>query len=342
MFFLKKSFFAFILMFCFLPHAFLQGTPLFDPESDLFKEIPISVRQPATTHHRPTFFGRSLEQALVPTSTLCSQKDQTSAFKSALSWAVWPFDLCKKASLCVLKSSWLFVATTGALLPNANALFTNGITRSTLYSFGLTDNWDINTCKGRALDANDTQRIHDKKHDCHNYFCMQRPSYLCNKLRLAESEDHKDMFEKLCDTSMCAPRVVLRSSQRYIQEERNYCIEKECQQLGHPYTGHFFRAHVMKDRYSAACRKVIDKSIFKSEECFDPFCQQYAQSTCIPSSWWQSVFNSSPCNRKLCPGRFVPEQSKEVSPGVFKTLEELGEETIEKCKETLLQAHSIC
>ena len=331
MVFLKKSFFVFILMLCCRTHAFLQGTPLCDPERDLFKAVPISVRQPATKHHRPSFFGRSLEQALVPTSTLCSQKDQTSAFKSALSWAVWPLDLCKKASLCVLKSSWLFVATTGALLPNANALFANGITRHTLYAFGITDKWDVNTCKGRALNANDTQSIHDKTHDYRNYFCMQRPSYLCNKLGLAESEDHKHMFEKLCDTSMCAPRVVLRSSQRYIQGSINSSIAKECQQLGHPYTGHFFRTHFMKNGYNAACRQVIEKSIFKSEECFDPFCQQYAQSTCIPSSWLQSVFNSSPCNSKLCPGRFVPKQKEEVSPGVFKTFEEIGEETIADC-----------
>ena len=320
-------------MFCFLPHAFLQGTPLCDPERDLFKAIPISVRQPATPHHRPTFFGRSLEQALVPTSTLCAQKDQTSAFKSALSWAAWPFDLCKKASLCVLKSSWLFVATTGALLPSANAAFKHGEQDRIFYyqdlaymSLGLSPNWDRSTCPGRALSINDIQTIHDKKNRCRDDACIQRLSPLCDRLNPDHSARYEQAFERLCDPLICSPNLVLRSSTKHIQKNIKLCKRNACQQTGHPYTGRFSRTAPAQS-ISNAQQKTIDEAILKNEACFETFCQSYAQDICASKpSWWQSLFGISPCNDNLCPGRFLQDKSEEVSPGVFKTLAQIGAE----------------
>lgn len=339
MIFLKKSFLILILMFCFLPHAFLQGTPFCDPERDLFKAIPISVRQPATPHHRPSFFGRSLEQALVPTSTLFSQKDQTSAFKSALSWAVWPFDLCKKASLCVLKSSWLFVATTGAILPSANAAFKHAQPYRTFYHqdlaymfLDLSPNWDRSTCLGRALSINDTQTIHDKKDRCRDDACIQRLSPLCDRLSPDNSARYEQAFKRLCDKLICSPNLVLRSSTQYIQKNIKLCERNACQQTGHPYTGRFSRI-VPEQIISNTQQQAIDEAILKSEACFETFCQSCAKDTCTSQpSWWQSLFGISPCNDDLCPGRFVPDESEEVSPGVFKTLEEKGEDAAQTCQ----------
>ena len=229
MFLFEKPFYGFFFLLLsvqMLSWSLLHGNSCaassFD---DLSQQTPfLSITRQVTSQDVPPTLQRT------DSSSLTAHPKHT--YLQTVLWAVaLPLDLLKKASLCVLKSSWLFVATTGAPLPNANALFANGITRHTLYAFGITDKWDVNTCKGRALNANDTQSIHDKTHDYRNYFCMQRASYLCNKLGLAESEDHKHMFEKLCDTSMCAPRVVLRSSQRYIQGSINSSIAKECQQL---------------------------------------------------------------------------------------------------------------
>ena len=103
--------------------------------------------------------------------------------------------------------------------------------------------------------------------------------------------------------------------------------------MGHPYTGRFSRTDFIRNKHNAARRQQIDRAILEDEACFETFCQSYAKDTCTSEpSWWQSLFGISPCNDDLCPGRFVPDESEEVSPGVFKTLEEKGAEAIQKCQ----------
>ena len=352
MIFSKKRFLGFILMFCFLPNAFLQGTPLCDPESDLFKAIPIPARQPATSHHRPTFFVRSLEQALVPTSTLFSQKDQASVFKSALSWAVWPFDLCKKASLCVLKSSWL-LCTSGSLLMSSTAAYKVRhpmMPRPTqrnhsLVSLGLTDDWDAKICQGYALPRNQTQRMQSTQVACLVTSCMPfiPASGLCNEPDSRKNLEMGGVLDKTCDDTVCAPRSINRECSKQAQRDINTCVQRECRKKGRPDTGHFSCITTSNNVHDAAKRKQINHVLFETEQCLEPFCQTYAQNACPHKpSWWQSLFGLSACNEALCAGRFVSDEKTEVAPGVLRAVEQIGKNDIRRCaaQNKHLQSHS--
>ncbi len=88
-----------------------------------------------------------------------------------------------------------------------------------------------------------------------------------------------------------------------------------------------------KKMHNTHKREQIDQKIFALEKCFDEFCKTHAKKECPKApALWQSLSNKPPCNEDLCPGRFVPDEIAEVSPGVFKTLAEIGQKTIEDCQ----------
>ena len=156
-----------------------QASQLAAPQSPL--------RLDAATSH-------DLEDARSPTN------HGPSAARGILSAAVYPLDLMKKASLCVIKSPWIFLTATSALMPHAYAAGRHPTVYEPVYrgertgvnatqyppplvrepqyyktDFGLADAWDTSTCKGRALNATHKKAFEDKKDFCRDLItCMPR------------------------------------------------------------------------------------------------------------------------------------------------------------------------
>ena len=89
-----------------------------------------------------------------------------------ISEALWPLDLMKKASVCVLKSPYLFLMAASALLPGTNAYKPRGSASRHAVTYdrtmlpmrlGLTEAWDTTTCQGRAFSATRKRTVLDAK-----------------------------------------------------------------------------------------------------------------------------------------------------------------------------------
>ncbi|MGB1230556.1 MAG: hypothetical protein ACPG7U_05280 [Holosporaceae bacterium] len=281
---------------------------------------------------------------------------EPSAARSALAMAVYPLDLLKKASFCVMKAPLFFVAATSALLPQAHAAGRHPTVYEPVYrgaqtglnatqyppplvrepqyyktDFGLTDAWDTRTCKGRALNGSHKKTFEDKKSFCRDLItCMPR-IVACNDPRTGRNRNaDRPMF---CTQSACDSGFRHNTFSQEKQQAIDDCAQRLCQTEGAPYTGNFLCKAPKKDTHNSPKRQQIDQAIFAAEQCFEPFCQAFSHETCPQES---SFFGGSPCNDTLCSGRFVPDDIKEVSPGVFKSLEQIGEETLEQCKQVPL------
>lgn len=263
-----------------------------------------------------------------------------------MSAALWPLDLMKKASVCVLKSPYLFLMATSALLPGANAYQPRGSAsrhpivydRTASLSpmhLGLTEAWDITTCQGRAFSTTRTRTVLDAKNSCRRQNCAPYVDATCDNVALRSFSD-PDLLDAICDDLTCSPQSIRSRSSHAVQQAIARCRKEACQQTGRPYTGHFSCATSVSNINNATARNQIDEVLFKANACFDTFCQTYAHNACPKeTSWWQSLFGLSPCNSELCEGRFVPNESKETSPGVFKSLETLGQEAKNRCTKSL-------
>ncbi|MEH0002270.1 MAG: hypothetical protein V6Z78_01670 [Holosporaceae bacterium] len=263
-----------------------------------------------------------------------------------MSAALWPLDCLKKASMYVLKSPYLFLMATSALLPGANAYQPRGSAsrhpivydRTALLSpmhLGLTEAWDTNTCQGRALHATDKKAFLDTNSSCRTQICAPHMDETCDNVALRSFSD-PDLLDAICDDLTCAPRSIHGTASHAVQQAIARCRKEACQQTGRPYTGHFSCATSVSNINNATARNKIDEILFKANACFETFCQTYAHNTCPKeTSWWQSLFGLSPCNSELCEGRFVSNENKEVSPGVFKSLETLGQEAKNRCTKSL-------
>ncbi|MGB1230548.1 MAG: hypothetical protein ACPG7U_05240 [Holosporaceae bacterium] len=263
-----------------------------------------------------------------------------------MSAALWPLDLMKKASVCVLKSPYLFLMANSALLPVTSAYQPRGSAsrhpivydRTASLSpmrLGLTEAWDTTTCQGRAFSTTRTRTVLDAKNSCRRQNCAPYVDATCDNAALRSFSD-PDLLNAICDDLTCSPQSIRSRSSHAVQQAIVRCRKEVCQQTGHPYTGHFSCATSVSNINNATARNKIDEILFKANACFETFCQTYAQKTCPKeASWRQSPFGSSPCNDALCVGRFVPNESKETSPGVFKSLETLGQEAKNRCTKSL-------
>lgn len=262
-----------------------------------------------------------------------------SAAQSMLSAAVYPLDLMKKASLCVMKASLFFLAATSALpLAASSQGFHHPVMDdpaseiSDQITCGLSAAWDTETCAGRALNATHTQSFLDKQAFCQEIAtCM--PSIVgCTDPRVSQ-RSNKGRVNNYCIETACSAEAKRRVNPKKAQQAIAACTEKLCEQEGVPYTGRFACTAAEKYAKSLIRREQFDDVILKAEECLERFCQTYAQDTCPQKpSWWQSLFGISPCNDDLCTGRFIPDAQKEVTPGVFQSLEEVGQDTLENCE----------
>lgn len=241
-----------------------------------------------------------------------------------LSAATYPLDLMKKASLWPL----FFLAATSALpLAASSQGFHHPVMEepaseiSDQITCGLSAAWDTETCAGLALNATHTQSFLEKQAFCQEIAtCM--PSIVgCTDPRVSQ-RSNKGRVNNYCIETACSPEAKRRVDPQKAQQAIAACTEKLCEQEGVPYTGRF--ACTAAEQYTKGLirREQFDDVILKAEECLERFCQTYAQDTCPQKpSWWQSLFGISPCNEELCTGRFIPDAQKEVTPGVFQSLE---------------------
>ena len=186
----------------------------------------------------------SLQSAALNTPFADDVKAHTlSAAHSILSAAVYPLDLMKKASLCVIKSPWIFLTATSALMPQAQA-------SSLLHpiipphqqikevTFSLSHHWDTETCTGRALNTTHKQNFLHQKKVCRTQTCAPYVHTPCERINIRTLSGH-DALSAICDDLTCAPRSVHSSSRQLIEQKIADCTKDLCQQAGQPYTGHF-------------------------------------------------------------------------------------------------------
>lgn len=103
MLFSKNYLFTCVFILCSIPHAVLKSTSLCDPQSDLLKTISLSVQRPTAFHHRAIELEHSLDHEVLSVSNTLSQKKKRNfTLRRWVALAVWPLDLCKKASLYAL------------------------------------------------------------------------------------------------------------------------------------------------------------------------------------------------------------------------------------------------
>ncbi|MEH0002665.1 MAG: hypothetical protein V6Z78_03740 [Holosporaceae bacterium] len=302
--FLKQHLFILILVFLSLPFELLQGNG-----------SAIATLDDVAVNHTP------------------------SAAQSMLSAATYPLDLMKKASLCVMKAPLFFLAATSALpLAASSQGFHHPVMEepaseiSDEITCGLTAAWDTETCSGRALNATHKQAFLEKQAFCQEIAtCM--PSIVgCTDPRVSQ-RSNKDRVSNYCIETACSPDAKRRINPEKAQQAVAACTEKLCEQEGVPYTGRFACTAADKYEQNLIRRDQFDDVILKAEECLERFCQTYAHDTCPQEPfWWQSLFGISPCNEDLCAGRFIPDEQKEVTRGVFQSLEEVGKDTLERCK----------
>ncbi|MEH0002666.1 MAG: hypothetical protein V6Z78_03745 [Holosporaceae bacterium] len=261
---------------------------------------------------------------------------EPSAARSALAMAVYPLDLMKKVSLCAMKAPLFFLAATSALLPQAHASslmhpVIPPLQQIKEVSFSLSNQWDTETCVGRAL--NKTHRINflHQKEACHTEACTPHVYPTCQNFGV-RSLSGPDAFDMICDDWTCLPQSVHSSATQQIKKEIATCTKEACQEAGFPYTGHFTFLGPQSYIGDSSKTAFIDQHILASEKCFESFCQDYAHDTCTQEpSWWQSLFGISPCNEDLCVGRFIPDEEYKVARGVSQSLRTIAHKAIKAC-----------
>ncbi|MEH0002664.1 MAG: hypothetical protein V6Z78_03735 [Holosporaceae bacterium] len=263
-----------------------------------------------------------------------------SAVHSILSAAIYPLDLLKKASLCAMKAPLFFLAATSALMPQAQATVMRHpavhMPNHEIYPrvmCGLTSDWDTTTCVGRALNTTHQQHFLDNKQACRQKACAPRVDLICNDPKLRDWFPPEDVMARICDDRTCAPASVNSGTTRFITEEIKTCKEAACQQTGVAYSDHFTCLAPQNYTNDLSRGEQRNRAILNAEACFEPFCREHAQDTCPQEpSWWQSLFGISPCNEELCVGRFIPDEKREVVRGIFKSLQTIAHQAIQKCK----------
>lgn len=345
---LNSRFFTLILSFLFfqtMSQVLLQGVSMQDSFRDdtSLQRSCVLAPQPVVLQDEPACLANTSSSVGDNLASLKKEKDGAgNTFKNMLSIAVLPLDCLKKASVDVLKSPYLFLMATSALLPNAVGYGFRSILyeklekqRNPRASLGLTAEWDTISCQGRALNANETQTVQKQQPICRTVACMPRvqSSTLCKDEYSRQVFGRHPVLGSLCEGFTCAPHFVSRSLGERAQRDIDACVQKICSKVGKPYTGHFSCRTYKRNTHKAKKRKQINHAILKAEECFDRFCQENARDACPQaSSWWQSLFGISPCNEDLCVGRFVPDEDKEIYPGFFESLEDVGYEAVRQCK----------
>ncbi|MEH0002957.1 MAG: hypothetical protein V6Z78_05285 [Holosporaceae bacterium] len=259
-----------------------------------------------------------------------------------LSVALYPLDCLRHMALSVLKSPLLFLAATSALPSETQGddiryrmLEKRYRQKHPRVTLDLTADWDTHTCKGRAL-HNQTHTMQLQKIDCRMDACLiaVRHSIACNPPASERLAEGGNLLNLLCDRAACAPYAINLGLSPDVPKNTNNCIKEACLRTGRPYTGRFSCTAPKRYQHNVQKRRHIEHAIFEAETCFERFCQENAQTRCLKEpSWWQRLFGLSPCNEDLCTERFIPDEMKEVSPGVFKTLAQLGEDAIQDCKQ---------
>ena len=269
--------------------------------------------------------------------------------RRALSVALFPLDCLRHMALSVLRAPLLFLAATSAFVSetpahahhpkhpmitsHADSTSRSQTQEHRYISLGLSSSWNITTCKGRALNLDEIGRSQTLKKRCRVASCMPRVAYsaMCNNPKKRYELRRNGMLSAICDDITCAPYSIGLGLTNRAHRTLDSCTHKACQSLGHPHTGRFACTAFAR---GVSTRQQIDRAILEAEQCFESFCQENAKTRCPKEpSMWQRLFGLSPCNESLCTERFVPDEMKEVSPGVFKTLEQLGEYAIQNCKE---------
>ena len=139
------------------------------------------VAQPCALQDVPS----ALKGAGAPSQEVATKEGWQAPYR-LMSAALWPLDFLKKASLCVMKSPYLFLMATSALLPNAVGYGFRSILyeklekqRNPRASLGLTAEWDTTSCQGRALSASETRTFQEQKPICRTMACVQK---ICSKM----------------------------------------------------------------------------------------------------------------------------------------------------------------
>lgn len=336
MFLFEKSFYGFFFLLLSvqmlswsLLHGNSCGASSFD---DLSQQTPcLSTTRQVTSQDAPPTLQRTDSSSL-------TEHPKHTHLQTVLWAAALPLDLLKKASLSVLHAPHLFVATTSILFAAVSGQPSSGVVCKRLPPedrafLELSAIWDTTTCRGRALDHTQARAMRLQRPICRKEACTPHVTFLCAGTLSNRTQITDTLRATLCSDTPCAPHAISREARTIIRYTINACMQENCQQTGVPHAGHFTCVVSKKKMHNARKREQIDQKIFALERCFDQFCQMHAKKECpkVPALW-QSLSGQPPCNEDLCPGRFVPNETKETSLGVFKTLEEIGREAIENCQ----------